>query len=131
MNVLLVEDSEMLRIVIKESLMECKELVIDKCAATQAEAIKLLDEEQFDMMLVDIELGQGNGFEVIKHTQTPEYLFKPPVVIMLTNHTYPHYRNSAKQLGIAHFFDKSMEFDLAVDTIIAEADKFSAANSRK
>ncbi|HEY7987411.1 MAG TPA: response regulator [Methylophilaceae bacterium] len=130
MNVLLVEDSEMLRIVIKESLMECKELVMEKFAANQAEAIKLLDEEQFDMMLVDIELAEGNGFEVIKHTQTPEYRFKRPVVIMLTNHTYPHYRNSAKQLGISHFFDKSMEFDLAVETIITESDKFTAALSR-
>ncbi len=110
----------------KESLMECKELVIENFAATQTEAIKLLDTQQFDMMLVDIELSAGNGFEVIKHTLTADYAFKPPVFVMLTNHTYAHYRNSAKQLGVTYFFDKSMEFDLAVETIITEAEKFAA-----
>ena len=126
MKVLLVEDSEILRNVIKESLMECKGLLVENFAATQTEAIALLDAQKFDMILVDIELSEGNGFEVIKHTLTADYPFKPPVFVMLTNHIYPHYRNSAKQLGVTYFFDKSMEFDLAVETIINEADKFAA-----
>lgn len=127
MNVLLVEDSAILRNVIRESLMDCKQLVIEKFAATQEEAKRLLDENQFDMILVDIELAEGNGFEVIKHTLQPDYPFKTPVFVMLTNHTYPHYRKSAKLLGVTHFFDKSMEFDLAVETIIREAEKFTAS----
>jgi DNA-binding NarL/FixJ family response regulator len=127
MNVLLVEDSAVLRNVIRDSLTECSQLAVSGLAATQAEAIALLDKQQFDMMVVDIELAGGNGFEVIKHTMDSHYPFKPPVAVMLTNHAYAPYRNSAKQLGITHFFDKSMEFDLAVETIINEAGRFSTA----
>jgi DNA-binding NarL/FixJ family response regulator len=126
MNVLLVEDSEMLRNVIKESLTECSQVAVSGVAATQLEAIALLDEQQFDMMVVDIELADGNGFEVIKHTLESNYPFKPPVAVMLTNHAYTHYRRSAHELGVNYFFDKSMEFDKAVETIISEADRFSA-----
>ena len=56
MKLLLVEDSARLRNVIEENLMEYSPFTIDNFATTQAEAINLLDTQQFDMMLVDIEL---------------------------------------------------------------------------
>lgn len=126
MKVLLVEDSALLRNVIGESLADYKEIVIADSAATQTKAIALLKSQQFDMLLVDVELAQGNGFEVIRYTQSVEYPFEPPVLIMLTNHAYPYYRLMAKQLGVNYFFDKSMDFDLAIDTIAIEAAKFSS-----
>jgi DNA-binding NarL/FixJ family response regulator len=130
MKLLLVEDSARLRHVIEENLTEYRPLAIEHFATTQAEAIKLLDTQQFDMMLVDIELADGNGFNVIKHTLCNDYPFKPPLVVILTNHAYGSYRKKARQLGVTHFFDKSMEFDLAVETILHEADRFSTANTK-
>ena len=130
MKVLLVEDSALLRDVITESLADCIEIAIVNSAATQTKAIDLLESQQFDMLLVDIELAQGNGFEVIKHTQSANYQFQPPVLIMLTNHTYPYYRLMAKQLGVNYFFDKSMDFELAIDTITYEAEKFKVEHKK-
>ena len=126
MKVLLVEDSFLLRNVIKENLADCQEIEVEHFAATQGNAISLLGSKQFDMLLVDIDLAQGNGFEVVKYTQKPEYPFKQPVIIMLTNHAYPYYELMAKQLGVNYFFDKSMEFDLAIETITNEAIKFTS-----
>ncbi|MBA3696478.1 MAG: response regulator transcription factor [Methylotenera sp.] len=125
MKVLLVEDSVLIRNALMEILVSSPDLTIDGIAATQNNAIALLDEKQFDMLLVDIELAQGNGFEVIRHTQREGYPFSPPVFVMLTNHAHPQYRTLAKNLGVKHFFDKSMDFDLAIETIETEAARFS------
>jgi DNA-binding NarL/FixJ family response regulator len=125
MKVLLVEDSVLIRDALLEMLGGARNLIVGGIAATQNSAIALLNEQQFDMLLVDIELADGNGFEVIRHTQKANYPFKPPVLIMLTNHTNPQYRNLAKELAVNYFFDKSMDFDLAIETIEFEAAKFS------
>lgn len=125
MKILLVEDSALLREIITETLSTSPLLTVKAFAATQEKAIELLKDAQFDMILVDIELAEGNGFEVIKYTQTLGYPFKQPIVVMFTNHANPYYRNMAKSLNIQYFFDKSMDFDLAIDTIESEAEEFN------
>jgi DNA-binding NarL/FixJ family response regulator len=125
MRVLLVEDSVLIRNALMEMLVDSHDLTIEGIAATQKTAIELLDERQFDMVLIDIELAEGNGFEVIRHTQRDNYPYPQPVAVMLTNHAYPQYRALAKNLGVKHFFDKSMDFDLAIETIETEAANFS------
>lgn len=124
MKILLVEDSVLLRSVITDSFKNCAHIDIQQFADTQIAATNLLDSQQFDLLLLDIELAEGNGFEVIKHTQTSHYLFKVPILIMLTNNVHPHYRKYAKELGVHHFFDKSMDFLLAIETIMIKAAKF-------
>ena len=125
MKMLLVEDSTLLREVLFETINNLKNLSVEGMAATQTKAISLLNEMQFDILLLDIELSEGNGFEVIKHTQTNHYPFRPPVLMMLTNHANPHYRSMAKGLGVHYFFDKSMDFDLAIQAIEFEAERFN------
>jgi len=127
MKILLVEDSLLIRNTLIEILDNSSDLTVNGIASTQNTAIALLDEQQFDMLLVDIELAQGNGFEVIKHTQKAEYPFKEPVYVMLTNHANTQYRKLAHDLGVKYFFDKSMDFDLAIETIESEAALFSSS----
>lgn len=125
MKVLLVEDSVLIRDALLEILSSDDNLVVDGVAATEKKAITLLDGKEFDMLLLDIELAEGNGFEVIRHTQKVGYQYKVPVLVMLTNHAHPHYRRLAKDLGVKYFFDKSLDFDLAIETIELEAAIFS------
>ena len=125
MKVLLVEDSILIRNTLIEILDSASDLTVNGIAATQSSAISLLDEQQFDMVLVDIELAEGNGFEVIRHMKKENYPFKAPLLVMLTNHTNTQYRRIAKELGVNYFFDKSMDFDLAIETIELEAGKFA------
>jgi DNA-binding NarL/FixJ family response regulator len=127
MKILLVEDSLLIRNTLIEILDNSSDLTVNGIASTQNTAITLLNEQQFDMLLVDIELAQGNGFEVIRHTQKAEYPFKMPIFVMLTNHANSQYRKLARDLGVKHFFDKSMDFDVAIETIESEAALFSGA----
>lgn len=125
MKVLLVEDSVLIRDALIEILSGANNLTVNGIAATQGNALALLDSQQFDMLLLDIELAEGNGFEVIRHTQKVGYPFKTPVLVMLTNHANAQYRKLAKDLGVKYFFDKSLDFDLAIETIEREAALFS------
>jgi DNA-binding NarL/FixJ family response regulator len=125
MKVLLVEDSILIRNTLIEILNNDSNINVNGMASSQNSAINLLDELQFDMVLVDIELAQGNGFEVIRHILRSEYPFKRPLFVMLTNHANSMYRKLAKELGVNYFFDKSMDFDLAIETIEFEAKKFT------
>ena len=124
MKVLLVEDSVLLREVIIDTLSSCSGLSFDGVAGTQADAIALLQQHAFDLLIVDIELAQGNGLEVIKFTKLATYLFPQPLCIVLTNHANAQYRLLARNIGVEYFFDKSMDFDLAIDTIETETGKF-------
>lgn len=127
MKMLLVEDSTLLREVLFETINALDNVAVDGTADTQHRAIELLNQKSFDILLLDIELAQGNGFEVIKHIQNEPQSFGTPILMMLTNHAHPHYRTLAKNLGVHYFFDKSMDFDLAIEAIELEADRFSSA----
>ncbi len=127
MKMLLVEDSTLLREVLFETINNLSNVAVTGTAATRHKAIHLLDEKPFDILLLDIELAEGTGFEVIQHIQKTDYPFKQPILIMLTNHAHPHYRSLAKSLGVHYFFDKSMDFDLAIEAIELEANRFSSS----
>lgn len=131
MNVLLVEDSKLIRDTLISMLSNTQSLAIKAIADTQNRAIELLDNQQFDMLLVDIELAEGNGFEVIKYALEHTQANKPPVLMMLTNHAHPQYRRFAKHLGVKYFFDKSLDFDLAIETIEQEAEQFCHATEQQ
>jgi len=122
-QILLVEDSALLRESIKGMLSDFQNISVEDFATTQQDAISLLDKKQYDMMIVDIELLQGNGFEVVKHTLNKNYHLTPPTTVMLTNHANGYYRGLARNLGIKYFFDKSMDFELAIQTIEDEAQR--------
>lgn len=116
-KILLVEDSPILIDGITNMLATTDNAVVDDFATTQKAAISLLDDTEYDIMIVDIELASGNGFEVVKHAQSEAYLHKPPVFVMLTNNATNDYRRYAKRIGVDYFYDKSMEFDLAIEKI--------------
>lgn len=127
MKMLLVEDSTLLREVLFETINNLDKVSVKGTADTQTKAMQLLDQTRYDILLLDIELAQGNGFEVIRHIQKASYPFPQPILMMLTNHAHPHYRSLANSLGVHYFFDKSMDFDLAIEAIELEADRFSNA----
>ncbi|SDK42622.1 Response regulator receiver domain-containing protein [Methylophilus rhizosphaerae] len=116
-RLLLVEDSALIRDVIAEMLHDCDQLAIKDIATTSEEAIDCLNSRQYDMVVLDIELAAGTGFDVVRHTQQQGYPFKTPDIIMLTNHGNSYYRNLARTLGVEYFFDKSLQFDECMEVI--------------
>jgi DNA-binding NarL/FixJ family response regulator len=125
MRVLLIEDSPLLRASIMDMLSTCPNVSIDDYAVNQQEAIELLNQKQYDLMIADIELAQGNGLNVIQHTLHDNYAFKRPMTLVLTNHTNGYYKSMARKLGVNYFFDKSMDFEVAIQTIETVSEAFT------
>ena len=114
---LLVEDSSLLQERVLESVAEFSHALVTECATKQDQGIALLDQQRFDLLIADIELEEGNGFEVIRHAQNTLPKDQWPVFIVLSNHVNFHYRKLAANLGIQYFFDKSMQYDEAMEIV--------------
>ena len=120
MRVMVIEDSKILADAIKALLIDMDDVNIEGEATTAQAAILQLNTQQFDLIIVDIELAQGTGFEVMEYINHPGYAYKTPISIMLTNHAYSVYREQALRLGVDYFFDKSMQIEDAIAAIERE-----------
>ena len=86
------------------------------CSADAQTAIADLFALQPDLILIDIGLASGNGFDVLKTLQ--EHSLVPEAVkVVLTNHANTEYENLSRRLGADRFFDKSSETWQAVALI--------------
>lgn len=120
-HVMLVEDSTLIRLALTDALSSSLVANFDGFAATATDAISSLRTRQFDMVVVDIELAQGTGFDVLRNINQTDFPYARPVSMVLTNHAHLAYKHLAQVLGVKYFFDKSMHFSEAIETIEAEA----------
>ena len=67
-----------------------------------------------DIVVLDISLPGGNGFEVLGRIKKE---VPSTVVMMLTNHDLPQYRERALENGADHFFDKVTEFEKFLEAV--------------
>jgi DNA-binding NarL/FixJ family response regulator len=86
-------------------------------AAGAAEAIREILARQPDLVLLDVQLAEGSGFDVLRalHAQCPGL-----PVVMLTNYSADPYRQIAERFGVRAFFDKTKEFE-RVREVLAQA----------
>lgn len=98
-----------------ENLLKEAETVHSVAKATSfSEALLLLNENIFDIVLLDIHLTDKNGIELLGFIKKR---FPPVSVLMLTNQTGRHYRKLCMELGATYFIDKSKEFERIPDLI--------------
>ena len=77
-------------------------------AETVAEVISGVRKLQPDVVILDIQMPDGSGIEVLKNIKQAE---AAPIVIILTNYPYQKYRERCLKAGADFFLDKSIEFD--------------------
>ena len=61
-----------------------------------------------EVVVLDIHLAQGNGFDVLRGLRAAQFA---PEIHVLTNYPLDGYRQTAERLGARGFFDKSTQFD--------------------
>lgn len=115
-HVYIVEDSPAIRARLGEMLGRVEGVVIVGAAAGAAQAVGEILELRPDSVLLDLNLGESNGMQVLRAVlaQDPEIAF-----VILTNHAEPQYRRACLRAGAAYFLDKSTEFE-RVPGVIAE-----------
>ena len=90
------------------------------CSADAQTAISDLVALQPDLILIDIRLASGTGFDVLEALQDHS-LVPAAIKVVLTNHVNAEYQNLSLGLGADRFFDKSSETSQAFALISALA----------
>lgn len=114
--VLVVEDSLLIIERIIGLLNEADNIKMIIHAANYNESIKMVNEVSADIMLLDLNLPDKSGIELLKEIKTNHPQIK---VIVLTNHASENYREICTYMGADYFFDKSSDFDKITETINA------------
>jgi DNA-binding NarL/FixJ family response regulator len=105
--VLVVDDSLVVLERMIPMLHNCENVEFVVHAGTYKEALSVLEELKPDCILLDIQLPDQSGIELL---QLVREKYDQILVFIMTNHASEYYRAICKQMGASRFFDKSMDF---------------------
>jgi len=109
LQVLLVEDSHIISDLISENLARIPRLKLLGIAETESEALSMLQAQPCDVLILDIQLRQGNGINLLRMLSS-DPAYAKTIKIVLSNHVSGTYRRICEQYGVQFFFDKTSEF---------------------
>lgn len=108
MKVFIVEDSDIVRERLAAMLGETKGLEVIGTAAGAREAVGALRRLRPDAVILDLQLAEGSGFDVLKSIRQD----RPGLLVLVfTNHASLQHREKCMVEGADYFFDKAIEFD--------------------
>jgi len=113
-KVFLVDDSPDTCKALRALLSTIPELEIAGEASDVQGALDGVFQQRPDVVILDLNLATGHGFDVLKYTKK---LRPIPLVIVLTNHTHPMYKQECMQYGADLFFDKTLDCKKMVDVL--------------
>jgi DNA-binding NarL/FixJ family response regulator len=107
MKVYVVEDSDAICERIVRMVNDVKDIQVVGTADTVSAAIRGVDKYQPDVVILDLQLLDGNGLDVLQQIKKKMSAIK---VVVLTNFNSDQYRNLAQRYGADAFLDKSNDF---------------------
>jgi DNA-binding NarL/FixJ family response regulator len=107
MNVLVVDDAPQIRKRLIALLRMAGDVTVVGEAESVRAAIDAAAARQVDVMLLDLQLTDGNGLEVLAAVKPAHPALR---VIVLSNFATPQYREASLAAGADVFLDKSTEF---------------------
>ncbi|HEX7055442.1 MAG TPA: response regulator [Burkholderiales bacterium] len=118
MKVFLVEDSPLLRERLEKMLAAIPGAESVGHAPGAASAIAAIAAARPDVVVLDLQLEQGTGFDVMRALRPTQ----PQIgFYVLTNFAHEGYRRMAEKLGARGFFDKTREIEALQAALRAEA----------
>ena len=115
-NVFIVEDSEAVRKNLQTMLSGIPGVALVGHAVDEAGAIESIDALLPDVVILDLHLQSGTGFNVLASIKKNHVATK---VIVLSNYADSSYISICRQIGADYFFDKSFQFML-VETVLEQ-----------
>ena len=112
--VLVVEDSLLIINRILNVLEEAENVKLVIHASNYSESIKMINEISADVVLLDINLPDKSGIELLRVIKNR---YPQTKVIMLTNHASDNYRELCSYMGADFFLDKSNDFEKIPEAI--------------
>lgn len=128
---LIADDHALVRAGIRALVEKLKGVIVVGEAGRGSEALKLINELKPDLVLLDITMPDGNGFDVLHHVSKNHSEIK---IIVLTVHEAGEYAIRALREGAAGFLPKSAastELEQAIHTVMKGEVYISPETSRK
>jgi two-component system OmpR family response regulator len=128
-RILLIEDSAVLTRRLIDLLSEPGRVEVAAQATSQSEALSRLQEAAYDVLVVDIELAEGNGVAVIRHARQ---LYPPdaqPLIVVLTNYASDFVRDHCFAAGADYFLDKMRDIALLKAVVVDGHSKWAPPHS--
>jgi DNA-binding NarL/FixJ family response regulator len=114
MKILIVDDSELLRDRLRDSLMTIKEVEIVGEATNGIEALKMIKEKNPDFVVLDIRMPGMSGITVMGKMKEQGSKSK---ICIFTNYPYSQYKQKCLAEGADYFFDKNQDFNEVINLV--------------
>jgi CheY-like chemotaxis protein len=108
LRIFLVEDVPAVRDLIVSSLSDMDGISWCGFSDSENDAIEQLKDNENDILIIDIELRQGNGMSLLRRLMQNN-MHTGSVKIVFSNNVCDAYRRAGAQYGVQYFFDKSFE----------------------
>lgn len=122
MRVYLVEDAPAIREALIQRIEDDPRFSVSGYADTAQGAITDLGQRLPDVLILDLHLKQGTGYDILAYLHRAEAPADLKTFV-LTNYATSSHRQRAMMLGADGFFDKSMQFDEMLDSLRILADE--------
>lgn len=109
LRVFLIEDSPEIRELIIEDFASIPGVELAGTAETESDALAQLACRECDVLILDIQLKQGNGINLLR-TLAGNPAQTNCLKVVLSNHAGGTYRRMSEQYGVKYFFDKTSQF---------------------
>jgi DNA-binding NarL/FixJ family response regulator len=104
LRVVVADDSELIRGLLDQSLSYLPGVNIVGMAEDGAQAIRMIAEHKPNVLVLDIEMPQKSGIEVLKHIRCKDASL---MIVMFTANPSSDVREACLDAGANHFLDKS------------------------
>ena len=123
LSALLVEDSVLTAEQLRELMRSVSVAIEIATVVSEKDALNALAQMRPDLIVLDLKLRQGSGFNVLRQVATMKV---KPATVVLTNYALPKYRELALLTGADYFLDKALDFKALPAIIESVAEKRAA-----
>jgi CheY-like chemotaxis protein len=123
LRILILEDDNAIRAHLSAVVMDCLSVKSSE-AGTVKEACSLIEEEIFDLMLIDYQLPDGHGCEAVSHAIETKRIHEKSVVIFLSGISYvemaPDIKAVLSKAPKAHVLNKPVRVEKLMELLKSE-----------
>jgi len=109
MKLLIVDDSSMIRNLIKNQIKVFEKVNIVGEAGNGIIAMEMVNTHHPDMVILDLHMPDMNGIEVLREIKKANLKI---IVCILTNYPYPQYKEKCMAFGADFFLNKNEDFEM-------------------
>ena len=114
MRILIADDSIVIQGRLVKMVSQIHNAKVVGLASNGEEAIASIQKLKPDLVILDLRMPKGNGFDVIRNIKKNNL---STTELVLTSFATNSHKELCKQLGVEYFFDKTTEFEQAIEVI--------------